>query len=158
MTTNSPFLRCPHHPPPTTPDAPYHQLASKPSEEIYALMGEQGIRQMIRQFYLRLHNSSIKEMFVTRDLEESIDRSSTYFIWLLGGQPLFQQKYGSPKLRARHLRFVITESSRKVWLHHFYEVLDHPEGFSFPAEHLEGFKQFLDTFSRWMVNHADNGK
>lgn len=147
------FHRRGGQPSPTTPDAPYHQLAERPPAAIYHLMGETHIRTMIREFYGKLHTSPIKAMFAGRGLEESVARNSAYFIWLLGGPPLFQEQYGPPRLRARHLPFIITESSRQIWLDTFLDVLDHPQGFTFPREHLDNFKQFLRTFSKWMVNH-----
>lgn len=147
------FHRRGGQPKPTTPDAPYHQLAERPPAAIYHLMGATHIRTMIREFYNRLHTSPIKAMFARRDLEEAIERNSAYFIWLLGGPPLFQEQYGPPRLRARHLPFVITESSRQIWLNTFFDVLDNPQDFTFPEEHLDSFKQFLSTFSKWMVNH-----
>ncbi|SHI23564.1 group II truncated hemoglobin [Ferrimonas marina] len=35
----------------------------------------------------------------------------------LGGPPLFEQKYGHPMLRARHLPFRIDKQQRNLWLH-----------------------------------------
>ena len=151
-STPSQFKRHSGMPAPTTPAAPYHQMAQRPPAQIYTLMGEANIRQMIREFYIKLHQSPIKAMFAERDLETSIARNSAYFIWLLGGPPLFQTQYGPPKLRARHLPFIISEPSRQIWLNTFYSVLDQPESFEFPAEHLTAFKDFLATFSKWMVN------
>ncbi|MCY4380413.1 MAG: hypothetical protein OXC40_02435 [Proteobacteria bacterium] len=144
------------HPEPYVPKIPYHHQAKKPSSEIYLIMKEEGIRRMIIQFYSALKQSAISPMFERRSFDEAVDRSAKYFCQLLGGPPLYQKKYGPPKLRARHLPFVISESSRQIWLSTFYDVLEHPKGFTFPREHLEEFKEFLNTFSRWMVNHHDD--
>lgn len=42
----------------------------------------------------------------------------------LGGPPLFSDKYGHPRLRARHLPFTIDTKLRDQWLHCMYQVLD----------------------------------
>lgn len=42
----------------------------------------------------------------------------------LGGPQLFVEKYGHPRLRARHLPFKIDPKMRDQWLHCMYQVLD----------------------------------
>ena len=78
-----------------------------------------------------------------------------FFVGLLGGPPLYLQKYGSPRMRARHLPFEIDENARQVWLRCFDNVLkDAVVKYGFPEQHLAGFKDFLRSFSAWMVNKA----
>ena len=128
--------------------------AEAPSREIYAAMGEENIKAMLRDFYLRLGESPIAGMF-PKDLVAASEKSALFFIGLLGGPPLYMQTYGPPRMRARHLPFVINEDFRKVWLGCFHAVLDQPEKYGFPVEHLDGFKRFLEGFSSWMVNTAE---
>ncbi len=124
----------------------------RPSPEIFAVMGDDGIRRMIHCFYGHLAHSDIQEMFVG-DMNEAADRSADYFVQLLGGPPVFQQKYGPPRLRARHIPFEISENARQVWIGCFETTLDGADdAFGFPMQHMDGFKQFLDAFSAWMVN------
>ena len=126
------------------------QTKKLPSD-IYVQLGDEGIVNMIGEFYGRLKESSIAPMFV-RDISESVDRSASFFVQLLGGPAYYNTKFGNPRMRVRHLPFRINEESRLVWLKCFYETLDSPKKFNFPSEHLDEFKQFLDDFSRWMVN------
>lgn len=42
----------------------------------------------------------------------------------LGGPQLFTEKYGHPRLRARHLPFTIDTQMRDQWLHCMYQVLN----------------------------------
>ena len=47
------------------------------------------------------------------------------------------------------------EAARQEWLDAFKKVLVHaPEQYQFPEQHLEGFIQWLEAFSAWMVNKA----
>lgn len=41
-----------------------------------------------------------------------------------GGPPLFEEKYGHPRLRARHMPFTIDLKLRDQWLLCMYQVLD----------------------------------
>lgn len=150
--TNSFFRKAdsPLHVPEAGPNG-----AEAPSGEIYAVMGDDNIKAMLRDFYKELGESAIAGMF-PRELEKASEKSALFFIGLLGGPPLYMQTYGPPRMRARHLPFRITEAYRQEWLACFHKVLEHSERYQFPVEHLEGFKKFLEGFSGWMVNTADD--
>ncbi len=123
-----------------------------PSPEIYAIMGQENVFAMLADFYKALESSEIREMF-PHDMERASRKSAAFFVGLLGGPPLYHQKYGNPMMRARHTPFPIDEAARQVWLACFDSVLaDAPEKYSFPAEHLPQFREFLVGFSGWMVN------
>ena len=123
-----------------------------PSREIYALMGEKNIFRMLSDFYAELGKSEIRRLFPA-DLEAASRKSAEFFIGLLGGPPVYVQKHGSPRLRARHLPFEIDESARTTWLACFDRILEDAEKkYAFPPQHLQGFKEFLVGFSGWMVN------
>lgn len=125
-----------------------------PNAEIYAVMGEANIFAMLAAFYHELEQSSLRSMF-PRDMVKASQKSAAFFVGLLGGPPLYHQRYGNPMMRARHLPFIIDEAARQEWLACFDRVLaDAPTKYNFPAEHLPGFRTFLDGFSRWMVNTA----
>ncbi|MCE7939436.1 hypothetical protein DCC79_12310 [bacterium] len=128
--------------------------APAPSPEIFAAMGEAGIAAMIHDLYAELERSAIRGMFAA-DMAASAERSAAFFVGLLGGPPRYHERYGPPMMRARHLPFPIDEAARLEWLACFDRALARaPERHGFPAEHVEGFRRFLDAFSRWMVNVA----
>lgn len=123
-----------------------------PSAEIYVVMGEANIFAMLEDFYRELERSSLRTMF-PRDMVKASQKSAAFFVGLLGGPPLYHQRYGNPMMRARHLPFVIDEAARQEWLACFDRVLEQaPTKYNFPAEHLPGFRAFLVGFSGWMVN------
>jgi hemoglobin len=123
-----------------------------PSPEIYAAMGEANIFAMLADFYAELEQSSIRSMFPP-NMKKASEKSAAFFVGLLGGPPLYHQRYGPPMMRARHMPFIIDEAARQVWLACFDAVLAQaPERYGFPQEHLPGFRAFLDSFSAWMVN------
>lgn len=125
-----------------------------PSRDIYAAMGEANIFAMLEDFYTALSESTIAPMFPPGDhLMQAAHKSAAFFVGLLGGPPLYHERYGSPALRARHMPFPIDEASRLEWLRCFDAVLDQaPTRYQFPTEHLPAFRYFLHQFSTWMVN------
>lgn len=127
---------------------------SSVSRDLYERMGEANITRMIHDLYDRLGESSIARMFPAsaEGRRAAADKSASFFVFLMGGPPLYQQRHGPPRMRARHLGFEIDEPARQEWLRCFGEVLEHPERYDFPPEHVEGFIDFLVGFSGWMVN------
>ena len=123
-----------------------------PSREIYGRMGEANVFRMMEDFYRELERSSLRPLFPA-DMVAASKRSAAFFVGLLGGPPLYHQRYGNPMMRARHLPFAITLGARQEWLACFERVLARaPERYEFPPEHLAGFRAFLEAFSLWMVN------
>jgi hemoglobin len=125
-----------------------------PNPAIYGTMGETNIFRMISDLYKELEKSEVRHLFPA-DMEEASKKSAAFFVFILGGPPLYMEKYGSPRMRARHLPFEIDEHARQVWLGCFDNVLDEADvKYRFPMEHMGGFKTFLKNFSAWMVNKA----
>src|SRR5262245_2527950 len=123
-----------------------------PNPRIYALMGEKPIYQMLEDFYLELERSSIRDLFPS-DMIEASRRSAAFFVFILGGPPLYQRQYGPPMMRKRHLPFQIDENARQIWLNCFKTVLKDAEiKYQFPSKYIAEFWNFLDQFSAWMVN------
>ncbi len=123
-----------------------------PNSAIYRIMGEANIFRMILDLYKELEKSEVRPLFPA-DMEEASKKSAAFFISIMGGPPLYAQRYGPPRMRARHIPFEIDERARQVWLGCFDRVLEGADvKYQFPMEHMDGFKDFLRSFSAWMVN------
>ncbi len=123
-----------------------------PSREIYGKMGEANIFLMVADFYSELEQSNIRHLF-PKDMAKASEKNAAFFVGLLGGPPLYHNRYGNPMMRSRHLPFVIDEAARQEWLACFNRVLDRAVAqYDFPEEHLPQFRAFLEGFSTWMVN------
>lgn len=113
-------------------------------------MGEEAIFRLARDFYAELEASPIRALF-PGDLAEASQKLAKFLTPLFGGPPLYQKEYGPPRMRARHIPFVIKESERGIWLACFFRVLDRG-GYGIPEAEMPGLKKFLEDFSAWMVN------
>ncbi|HID82939.1 MAG TPA: globin [Chromatiales bacterium] len=91
-----------------------------PQQTPYAqLGGEEKVRQLVNRFYDLM--DELPEAYEVRKLHaESLDSArEKLFKFLsgwLGGPPLYEQEYGHPMLRRRHLPFAIGERERDQWL------------------------------------------
>lgn len=124
----------------------------RPDPAIYQAMGQDNIYRMIFDFYHELERSSIRALFPA-DIDGSAEKSAAFFVGLLGGPPLYHERYGQPMLRQRHMPFPIDRAARDVWIACFKKTLVDAEAkYGFPAAHLAQFTEFLDQFSLWMIN------
>jgi hemoglobin len=124
----------------------------RPNPEIYHAMGEERIFKLLEDFYRELEGSSIRDLFPV-DMAKASEKSGAFFVFLLGGPPLYQERYGSPMMRQRHMPFKIDEAARQTWLSCFRKVLQgHEDIYHFPKQYADEFWTFIERFSAWMVN------
>jgi hemoglobin len=131
------------------------KITHKPDKIFLDALGEDGIRNMISDFYDLLIKSEISNMFPQEEKTFQIAKkhSADFFIQLCGGPDYFNQSRGTPQLSARHMPFKITPKGRIVWLECFREVilkLDISDDLKI------NFWKYLDVFSNWMTNTAED--
>lgn len=90
------------------------------SPSIYELIGgESGLRALVNRFYDLMDSaseaSSIRA-FHPKSLEQSREKLLMFLSGWSGGPPLYIERYGHPKLRLRHLPFLIGDQERDEWL------------------------------------------
>ena len=74
-----------------------------PNPQIFAIMGGVAFFKMLEDFYSELEKSSPIRHLFPQDMREASRRSAAFFVFILGGPPLYQQQFGSPRMRQRHL-------------------------------------------------------
>lgn len=140
------------HPIYTPPSGP--PQGNAPS--LYAVMGESAIHTLSERFYTLLASSAIAPMFPAGDaLTEAARRQAEFLIGILGGPPLYAQKYGPPRMRARHFPFAIDSAARAEWLRCFRTALGDGSAFNLSPEQSRDLLAWLEAFSAWMVNRPD---
>ena len=117
--------------------------------------GESGVRRLVSRFYdlmdEREDASEIRAMHA-RSLRGSREKLFLYLSGWLGGPDLYQQKYGHPMLRRRHLPFSIGTAERDQWLACMDQALDEQ-----PIDELlrEYLKQSFFQIADHMRNRPD---
>ena len=94
----------------------------------YALIGgAETIRQLVDRFYdlmeLEPAYTVIRQLHPA-DLSTSRDKLYLFLTGWMGGPGLYQEKYGHPMLRARHLPFPIGSTERNQWLDCMQRAMD----------------------------------
>jgi hemoglobin len=91
-----------------------------PTVTAYQLLGgEVGIRALVQRFYELM--DTLPEAYAIRQLHPaslagSEDKLFMYLSGWLGGPQLYVERFGHPRLRARHLPFAIDANARDQWL------------------------------------------
>jgi hemoglobin len=86
----------------------------------YQVMGgEEPLRKLIKRFYEVMDTlpeaKSLRDMH-PGNLQGSEDKLFMFMSGWLGGPNLFQEKFGHPRLRARHMPFTIGKAERDMWM------------------------------------------
>lgn len=84
-----------------------------------ALGGDPVVRRLVDRFYD--HMDALPEAATIRamhpgDLATSREKLYWFLSGWLGGPPLYVERRGHPRLRARHLPFSIGEAERDAWM------------------------------------------
>jgi len=84
---------------------------------IYERLGDNNLSQLIDNFYERVFRSKvIGHLFQSTTSELIKDKQFCFLTQFLGGPPRFNEKYGPPKMRMRHLPHAIDEKAKEEWL------------------------------------------
>ncbi|MGE0129393.1 MAG: group II truncated hemoglobin [Blastocatellales bacterium] len=90
------------------------------TQTIYeSIGGEQKVRALVNRFYDLMDTmpeaAGIRELH-PETLDDSREKLFMFLTGWMGGPPLYMERFGHPRLRARHLPFPIGESERDQWL------------------------------------------
>ena len=81
--------------------------------------GEAGVRRLVDRFYDLMDTlPEARELRALHPptLDHSRDKLFWFLVGWLGGPPLYIERFGHPRLRARHLPFAIGARERDQWM------------------------------------------
>lgn len=114
--------------------------------------GDEGIRRLVDRFYDLMDTSpeaaNVRALHAT-SLKQSREKLYMYLTGWTGGPPIYVEKYGHPRLRARHLPFAIGTRERDEWLWCMDRALDEQQ---MPDELRAGIRQKLYELADFMRN------
>ncbi|HLU72069.1 MAG TPA: globin [Nonomuraea sp.] len=90
-----------------------------------AVGGEETFRRLVRRFYEGVADDPLlRPMYPEADLEGAEERLRMFLVQYWGGPTTYSQQRGHPRLRMRHVPFVIGQAERDAWLKHMRDALD----------------------------------
>lgn len=126
-----------------------------PDPGIYQRHGEATITALVETVYQLLARSPIAGMFPADPaaLQAAARKSALFWITACGGPPLYEERHGPPRMKARHLPFAIGQAERDHWVACWDQVLDQaPERFGLDQAEAASLRHYVHDFSLWMIN------
>ena len=88
-----------------------------PEADIHSTIGNDGFTRVVHAFYRRVaEDDLLSPMYPADDLPGAEQRLRSFLIYRFGGPPTYLQQRGHPKLKARHMPFVIDKAARDRWV------------------------------------------
>ncbi len=117
-------------------------------QDIYSLIGEDGFRRLIGAFYKQIPGDDLLgPMYPAHDLAGAEERLRDFLIFRFGGPQKYIEERGHPRLRMRHVPFVIGQTERNRWIqlmnNAFAEAALPPEAESMLREFFSGVATFM---------------
>ncbi len=84
---------------------------------IYQQLGESdGLRSIIETFYGNVVREPLLAPLFPEDMGPVMEKQQQFLTQFFGGPPLFSEQHGHPMMRARHMRFPVTNERADAWL------------------------------------------
>ena len=92
-----------------------------PEDEVYTRIGEQGFARLVAAFYRRIPGDDVLgPMYPRHDLAGAEQRLRDFLVGRFGGPQRYIEQRGHPRLRMRHMPFVVDTRARDRWV----EIMD----------------------------------
>lgn len=97
---------------------------SDPGNVFESVGGESFFSDLVERFYASVAMDPLLRPLYPDDLTGSIRHMQLFLQQYWGGPGTYSEERGHPRLRQRHLPFVIGEAERDAWLRHMAKALD----------------------------------
>ena len=95
------------------------------TKTLYEIIGDQRLKQLLDSFYVKVFASHIiGPLFNHTDANTIKDKQFCFLTQFLGGPARYNEKYGTPQMRKRHLPHRITEEAKHEWLRLMQSSID----------------------------------
>jgi len=115
--------------------------------------GEPFFVDLVNLFYLGVAGDPLLRPMYPDDLNESSRHLALFLLQYWGGPGTYSEERGHPRLRMRHVPFVIGPAERDAWLRHMLAALLELEASSriTTADALE-FREYLEMAANSLIN------
>ncbi|GAA5439749.1 globin [Deinococcus caeni] len=91
-------------------------ISLNPGGSLYDRIGPDALAALVDRFYALVARDPLLSPIFPADLTLTAEKQLAFLTGFLGGPPLYHERFGHPRLRARHLPFPITPERAQAWL------------------------------------------
>lgn len=133
--------------------SPIHEVGDPlPSPLLDRIGGRRRVECMIDCLYDRIESDPELRAVFPADLDVGRAKQKLFFEQWLGGEPRYSQRYGSPRLRQRHLPFSISRRRADRWLDHMSAAI---RDCGLDDGHANEIMEALRPLARHFVNQPE---
>jgi hemoglobin len=126
---------------------------TEPQSFYDAIGGEPTFRRLVARFYAGVANDPpLRALYPEADLGPAEERLRLFLIQYWGGPGTYSQQRGHPRLRMRHMPFVIDAAQRDRWLTHMRAAV---ESLDLASADEQTLWNYLSIAAESMRNAAD---
>ena len=119
-------------------------------EQVYDAVGEDGFARLVRAFYAQVRGDDILgRLYPPHDLEGAEERLRDFLVGRFGGPPRYIEARGHPRLRMRHMPFLIDQAARDRWVTLMDRALEEA---GLPEEVTMLFRDFFHNVATFLKN------
>lgn len=137
---------------PDSKPASHNEQTADPANAFEWVGGEAAVRRLVDRFYdlmdLEPDYAGIRALHPA-DMTESRNKLFWFLCGWLGGPAHYVERFGHPRLRARHLPYAIGIAERDQWMHCMWRALGE-EGH--PRELIDRLTAAFHNTADWMRN------
>ena len=117
---------------------------------VYAAIGEEGFARLVRGFYQQVPDDPVLgPMYPKDDLPGAEQRLRDFLVGRFGGPPRYIEERGHPRLRMRHMPFVIDGAARNQWVTLMDRALTEA---ALPADVTTVLREFFHSTATFLRN------
>ncbi len=94
---------------------------------VFKEIGEEKLYRMIDIFYSYVAEDDRMNFLFPDDLTETAYKQKLFQTQFLGGPNLYNQEYGHPMMKMRHMPFRITPKAKEAWLENMEKAMNDVE-------------------------------
>lgn len=83
---------------------------------LYDQLGDDNLMKLVTYFYDLVQENPVISPLFKDDFNRIRDKQFCFLSQFLGGPPRYNEKYGHPRMRMRHLPHPIDEKAKEEWL------------------------------------------
>lgn len=125
-------------------------MSESDSPSIYQLVGgSETFERLVEHFYAAVEQDEVLRPLYPESLVEARQKLALFLTQFFGGPDVYSQLRGHPRLRARHLPFVIGKRERDAWVAHMLAALD-ASGIQEPA--YSQMRKYFQDAATFLIN------